>query len=138
MNDENLIPAKKGEVRNPNGRPRGSKTNPLRKYTKGLRKKLKLDEYSPEDLMEVVPVLQNMSYDEITKEAKDNETPSGFSGLARLWLNDKYRLQLLAWYYDRKYGKAQQHIEQNTSISVEKQLTPKEAAELMRKLDEEV
>ena len=41
-NDENLIPAKKGEVRNPNGRPKGSKntTTLIREAIKAFASKV--------------------------------------------------------------------------------------------------
>ncbi len=101
-NNENLIPAKKGEVRNPNGRPKKVDT---------VLKELFLAEYnvklSQSQTNDIIQSILTKSRAELIDLAKNEELPFWIAMIAKKATRDYERgsIHLLELLFDRVYGK---------------------------------
>ena len=109
-NDNNLIPAKKGEVRNPNGRP---------KKVENVLKEFFLSEYniklSSSQTNEIIKGILSKSRSELVDLAKNEDLPFWVSMIAKKATRDyeKGSIHLLELLFDRVYGKPKETIDQN-------------------------
>jgi hypothetical protein len=109
-NNENLIPAQKGEVRNPNGRPKNIETILgeifLAEYN------VKLSRSQTED---IIKSLLSKSRSELIELAKNDELPFWISMIAKKATRDydKGSIHLLEILFDRVYGKPKERIDQS-------------------------
>jgi hypothetical protein len=101
-NNENLIPAKKGEVRNPDGRPKKVET---------ILKEVFLAEYnvklSAGQTSDIIQSILTKSRSELMALAKNDELPFWISMIAKKATRDYERgsIHLLEILFDRVYGK---------------------------------
>ena len=101
-NNENLIPAQKGEVRNPNGRPKNVET---------ILKEVFLAEYnvklSAGQTSDIIQSILTKSRSELMALAKNDELPFWISMIAKKATRDYERgsIHLLEILFDRVYGK---------------------------------
>ncbi len=101
-NNENLIPAKKGEVRNPDGRPKKVET---------ILKEVFLAEYnvklSAGQTSDIIQSILTKSRTELIELAKNDELPFWISMIAKKATRDYERgsIHLLEILFDRVYGK---------------------------------
>jgi len=101
-NNENLIPAKKGEVRNPDGRPKKVET---------ILKEVFLAEYnvklSAGQTSDIIQSILTKSRSELMALAKNDELPFWISMIAKKATRDYERgsIHLLELLFDRVYGK---------------------------------
>ena len=109
-NEQNLIPAKKGEVRNPNGRPKKVDT---------ILKEIFLDEYnvklSKSQTEEIIKGILSKSKSELMDLAKKDDLPFWISMIAKKATRDyeKGSIHLLELLFDRVYGKPKETVDQN-------------------------
>ena len=107
-NDHNLIPAKKGEVRNPNGRP---------KKIENILKDFFLSEYniklSASQTNDIIKSILSKSRSELVELAKNEDLPFWISMIAKKATRDydKGSIHLLELLFDRVYGKPKETIE---------------------------
>lgn len=107
-NDHNLIPAKKGEVRNPNGRP---------KKVENVLKEFFLSEYnvklSSSQTNEIIKGILSKSRSELVELAKNEDLPFWVSMIAKKATRDyeKGSIHLLELLFDRVYGKPKETLE---------------------------
>lgn len=107
-NDNNLIPAKKGEVRNPNGRP---------KKVENVLKEFFLSEYniklSSSQTNEIIKGILSKSRSELVELAKNEDLPFWVSMIAKKATRDyeKGSIHLLELLFDRVYGKPKETLE---------------------------
>ena len=107
-NDHNLIPAKKGEVRNPNGRP---------KKVENVLKEFFLSEYniklSSSQTNEIIKSILSKSRSELVELAKNEDLPFWISMIAKKATRDyeKGSIHLLELLFDRVYGKPKETLE---------------------------
>ena len=107
-NDNNLIPAKKGEVRNPNGRP---------KKVENVLKEFFLSEYniklSSSQTNEIIKGILSKSRSELVDLAKNEDLPFWVSMIAKKATRDyeKGSIHLLELLFDRVYGKPKETLE---------------------------
>lgn len=107
-NDNNLIPAKKGEVRNPNGRP---------KKVENVLKEFFLSEYniklSSSQTNEIIKGILSKSRSELVELAKNEDLPFWISMIAKKATRDyeKGSIHLLELLFDRVYGKPKETLE---------------------------
>lgn len=107
-NDHNLIPAKKGEVRNPNGRP---------KKVENVLKEFFLSEYniklSSSQTNEIIKGILSKSRSELIELAKNEDLPFWISMIAKKATRDyeKGSIHLLELLFDRVYGKPKETLE---------------------------
>jgi hypothetical protein len=110
MNDHNLIPAKKGEVRNPNGRPKSIQT---------VIKDVFLEEHniklSKSQTEEIIKAILSKSKKELIELANNDDLPFWVAMIAKKASRDyeKGSIHLLEILWDRVYGKPQETIEAN-------------------------
>jgi hypothetical protein len=110
MNDHNLIPAKKGEVRNPNGRPKSIQT---------VIKDVFLEEHniklSKSQTEEIIKAILSKSKKELIELANNDDLPFWVAMIAKKASRDyeKGSIHLLEILWDRVYGKPQENIEAN-------------------------
>jgi hypothetical protein len=110
MNDHNLIPAKKGEVRNPNGRPKSIQT---------VIKDVFLEEHniklSKSQTEEMIKAILSKSKKELIELANNDDLPFWVAMIAKKASRDyeKGSIHLLEILWDRVYGKPQENIEAN-------------------------
>jgi hypothetical protein len=101
-NNQNLIPAKKGEVRNPDGRPKKVET---------ILKEVFLAEYnvklSAGQTSDIIQSILTKSRTELIELAKNDELPFWISMIAKKATRDYERgsIHLLEILFDRVYGK---------------------------------
>ena len=109
-NEQNLIPAKKGEVRNPNGRPKKVDT---------ILKEIFLDEYnvklSKSQTEEIIKGVLSRTRSELMELAKNDDLPFWISMIANKATKDykKGSIHLLELLFDRVYGKPKETVDQN-------------------------
>lgn len=107
-NEQNLIPAQKGEVRNPNGRPKKVDT---------ILREVFLAEYnvklSKSQTEEIIKGILSKSRSELVELAKNDELPFWISMIAKKATRDyeKGSIHLLELLFDRVYGKPQEKVE---------------------------
>jgi len=108
-NEQNLIPAQKGEVRNPNGRPKKVDT---------ILKEIFLDEYniklSKSQTDEIIKGILSKTRTELIELAKNDDLPFWISMIAKKATRDyeKGSIHLLELLFDRVYGKPRETIDQ--------------------------
>lgn len=108
-NEQNLIPAQKGEVRNPNGRPKKVDT---------ILKEIFLDEYniklSKSQTDEIIKGILSKTRTELIELAKNDDLPFWISMIAKKATRDyeKGSIHLLELLFDRVYGKPKETIDQ--------------------------
>jgi hypothetical protein len=108
-NEQNLIPAQKGEVRNPNGRPKKVDT---------ILKEVFLDEYniklSKSQTDEIIKGILSKTRTELIELAKNDDLPFWVSMIAKKATRDyeKGSIHLLELLFDRVYGKPRETIDQ--------------------------
>jgi len=101
-NNDNLIPAQKGEVRNPNGRPKNVET---------ILREVFLAEYnvklSSGQTNDIIQSILTKSRTELIELAKNNELPFWIAMIAKKATRDYERgsIHLLELLFDRVYGK---------------------------------
>ena len=109
-NEKNLIPAKKGEVRNPHGRPKKVDT---------ILKEIFLDEYnvklSKSQTEEIIKGVLSKTKTELMELAQNNDLPFWISMIANKATKDykKGSIHLLELLFDRVYGKPKETVDQN-------------------------
>jgi len=109
-NEHNLIPAKKGEVRNPNGRPKKVDT---------ILKEIFLDEYnvrlSKSQTEEIIKGVLSKTRSQLMELAQNEELPFWISMIANKATKDykKGSIHLLELLFDRVYGKPKETVDQN-------------------------
>ena len=108
-NEQNLIPAKKGEVRNPNGRPKKVET---------ILKDVFLAEYNTKltngQAQDIIKGLLTKSRSELIELAKNDDLPFWISMIAKKATRDYERgsIHLVELLFDRVYGKPKETIDQ--------------------------
>jgi hypothetical protein len=108
-NEQNLIPAKKGEVRNPNGRPKKIET---------ILKDVFLAEYNTKltngQAQDIIKGLLTKSRSELIDLAKNDDLPFWISMIAKKATRDYERgsIHLVELLFDRVYGKPKETIDQ--------------------------
>ena len=101
-NNDNLIPAQKGEVRNPNGRPKNVET---------ILREVFLAEYniklSSGQTNDIIQSILTKSRTELIELAKNDELPFWIAMIAKKATRDYERgsIHLLELLFDRVYGK---------------------------------
>jgi hypothetical protein len=101
-NNDNLIPAQKGEVRNPNGRPKNVET---------ILREVFLAEYnvklSSGQTNDIIQSILSKSRSELIELAKNDELPFWIAMIAKKATRDYERgsIHLLELLFDRVYGK---------------------------------
>ena len=101
-NNDNLIPAQKGEVRNPNGRPKNVET---------ILREVFLAEYnvklSSGQTNDIIQSILSKSRSELIELAKNDELPFWIAMIAKKATRDYERgsIHLLEILFDRVYGK---------------------------------
>jgi hypothetical protein len=109
-NEHNLIPAKKGEVRNPTGRPKKVDT---------ILKEIFLDEYnvrlSKSQTEEIIKGVLSKTRSQLMELAQNEELPFWISMIANKATKDykKGSIHLLELLFDRVYGKPKETVDQN-------------------------
>ena len=109
-NEQNLKPAQKGEVRNPNGRPKKVET---------ILKEVFLDEYNTKltngQAQDIIKGLLTKSRSELVELAKNDELPFWIAMIAKKATRDYERgsIHLIELLFDRVYGKPKETIDQN-------------------------
>lgn len=109
-NEENLIPYKKGESGNPNGRP---------KKIENVLKDVFLSEYnvklSKSQTEEIIKNILSKSKSELVELAKNDDLPFWISMIAKKATRDYERgsIHLLELLFDRVYGKPKETVDQN-------------------------
>jgi hypothetical protein len=108
-NEQNLIPAKKGEVRNPNGRPKKIET---------ILRDVFLAEYNTKltngQAQDIIKGLLTKSRSELIDLAKNDDLPFWISMIAKKATRDYERgsIHLVELLFDRVYGKPKETIDQ--------------------------
>ena len=114
-NDKNLIPAQKGEVRNPNGRPKKVDT---------ILREVFLSEYnvklSKSQTEEIIKGILSKSRTELIELAKNDDLPFWIAMIAKKATRDydKGSIHLLELLFDRVYGKPKETVDQNIESKV--------------------
>ena len=114
-NEHNLIPAKKGEVRNPKGRPKKVDT---------ILKEIFLDEYnvrlSKSQTEEIIKGVLSKTRSELMELAQNEELPFWISMIANKATKDykKGSIHLLELLFDRVYGKPKETVDQSIEAKV--------------------
>lgn len=114
-NEHNLIPAKKGEVRNPTGRPKKVDT---------ILKEIFLDEYnvklSKSQTEEIIKGVLSKTRSELMELAQNEELPFWISMIANKATKDykKGSIHLLELLFDRVYGKPKETVDQSIEAKV--------------------
>jgi len=109
-NEKNLKPAQKGEVRNPNGRPKKVET---------IFREVFLDEYNIKitktQTEDIIKSILSKNRSELIELAKNEELPFWISMIAKKATRDYERgsIHLLELLFDRVYGKPKETIDQN-------------------------
>lgn len=109
-NEENLIPYKKGQSGNPNGRP---------KKIENVLKDVFLSEYnvklSKSQTEEIIKNILSKSRSELIELAKNDDLPFWISMIAKKATRDYERgsIHLLELLFDRVYGKPKETVDQN-------------------------
>lgn len=109
-NEENLIPYKKGQSGNPNGRP---------KKIENVLKDVFLSEYnvklSKSQTEEIIKNILSKSRSELIELAKNDDLPFWVSMIAKKATRDYERgsIHLLELLFDRVYGKPKETVDQN-------------------------
>jgi len=109
-NEENLIPYKKGQSGNPNGRP---------KKIENVLKDVFLSEYnvklSKSQTEEILKNILSKSRSELIELAKNDDLPFWISMIAKKATRDYERgsIHLLELLFDRVYGKPKETVDQN-------------------------
>jgi hypothetical protein len=109
-NEKNLKPAQKGEIRNPNGRPKKVET---------VLKDFFLSEYNIKltagQTNDIIRGILSKSRTELIELAKNEDLPFWISMIAKKATRDyeKGSIHLLELLFDRVYGKPKETIESN-------------------------
>jgi hypothetical protein len=109
-NEQNLIPYKKGQSGNPNGRP---------KKIENVLKDVFLSEYnvklSKSQTEEILKNILSKSRSELIELAKNDDLPFWISMIAKKATRDYERgsIHLLELLFDRVYGKPKETVDQN-------------------------
>ena len=101
-NNDNLIPAQKGEVRNPNGRPKNVETILREVFLAEYNVKLSAGQTS-----DIIQSILTKSRTELIELAKNDELPFWIAMIAKKATRDYERgsIHLLELLFDRVYGK---------------------------------
>jgi hypothetical protein len=109
-NEKNLKPAQKGEVRNPNGRPKKVET---------ILREVFLSEYNVKitktQTEDIIKSILSKNRSELIELAKNEELPFWISMIAKKATRDYERgsIHLLELLFDRVYGKPKETVDQN-------------------------
>lgn len=108
-NNQNLIPAKKGEVRNPNGRPR--------KFVSELR----AQGYKVSEVNDAIQVLMSMTVDELKEVYQDPKATVLEKTIASAIRKsiEKGSLYSIETLLTRVYGKPKEQVDLSTSGGIE-------------------
>ena len=111
-NNENLKPAQKGEVRNPNGRPKKIET---------VLKEYFLDEHnlklSKTQTQDIIQVILGKTKNELMSLASNDDLPFWIALIAKKAKRDfdKGSIHILDVLFDRVYGKPKEEVNQTIS-----------------------
>jgi hypothetical protein len=117
-NEENLIPFKKGQSGNPNGRPRKTYSVHIAEI-----KKMGYEAPTKTEYFDLVSLLLAMTEDDLKEFAEDQERPYWIRVLITDLNNKKTRSKLMTDYRDWLFGKAKQNLELDASIDGELTIT---------------
>ena len=105
---DNLKPIKKGEVRNPHGRPRKLISNTIKDLeARGVKKT------SKDEILDVYLRIMNMEIDELQKEVKDNKQTVLFRIVGKAVLSGK-GFDIIEKMLDRSIGRPDQKMDHTT------------------------
>tara|TARA_R110000803_G_scaffold152067_2_gene217135 strand:+ start:150 stop:536 length:387 start_codon:yes stop_codon:yes gene_type:complete len=109
-NNDNLIPYKKGQSGNPNGRPRKSFASiNLELEAKGVKR------LSKADLLDAYALIFNSTEDDLKELAKDANTPYALKIIILELNNSKSRNKAMQDFRDYTFGKAQENKDITTN-----------------------
>jgi len=111
MNNENLKPATKGEIRNPYGRP----PKLLSQITKDLKER-GFEQVKNSNVIEAIELLLGLTKEQIRAITTDNESPSLLSIVGEGLLSDK-SFEILEKMLERAHGKTAQRNE-NVNLNI--------------------
>jgi len=119
-NEQNLTPFKKGEVHNPNGRPKKIE-NVLRDYFLA-EANIKLSKSQVEDIIKNV---LSKTRSELMELAKNDELPFWISLIAKKAARDydKGSIHILDVLFDRVYGKPKETADVNQTVQGKVEIT---------------
>ena len=109
-NEDNLIPYKKGQSGNPNGRPRKSFASiNLELEAKGIKR------LSKSDLLDAYALIFNSTEEDLKELAKDSNTPYALKIIILELNNSKSRNKAMQDFRDYTFGKAKENKDITTN-----------------------
>jgi len=109
-NEDNLIPYKKGQSGNPNGRPRKSFASiNLKLEAKGIKR------LSKSDLLDAYALIFNSTEEDLKELAKDSNTPYALKIIILELNNSKSRNKAMQDFRDYTFGKAKENKDITTN-----------------------